>query len=434
VLVLGFLALIGIGATLLTLPPMSARGEWTSPLIALFTATSAVCVTGLVVVDTATHWSPAGHVLILVLQQVGGIGFMAGSTLLLFVLVGRRTRLRQRLLLQTAGEALSRGGVAVVVRQVVRFTLLCEAIGALVLAVGFLNAGQPPGTAAWWGIFHSVSAFTNGSFDLTGEFRSMTLFAGQPLVLVTLGILIVLGGLGFAIVGDVVAKRRWRRLALETHVVLVTSAVLLVAGAILIALIEWSNPRTLGGLEPVDRIVNATFISAAARTAGFNAVAIGDLAETTLLIVIALMFIGGASGSTAGGIKVTTFGVLLFAIVSTIRGEPSAVAFGRRIPHLVVYRAISVVLLSIAVAFVVALALRAAADAPLIVLAFEGVSALGTVGMTTGITPSLPDPARLILIGAMFVGRVGPLTLVLALAARQRTSPVRPAVELMRIG
>ena len=433
VLFLGFTVLIVIGTVLLALPLSTATGAAPGLMTALFTATSAVCVTGLVVVDTATFWSPFGQTVILALVQIGGFGFMTGSTLLLFLLVGRRTALSNRLLAQATTDTPKLGEVTSLIRRVAAFTITVEAIGAVVLGIAFLARGEQPLHAAISGVFHSISAFNNAGFDLTGDFRSLTGYADDPPVLITVAVLFILGALGFAIVGDVAAKRRWHRLALETKVVVLTSAALLAGGTVLIGLFEWSNPLTLGALAPIDRVVNSVFM-AATRTAGFNSIPTEHMLEISLLVLIPLMFIGGASGSTAGGIKVNTFSLLLIAIVSTARGQPSAMAFGRRIPHIVVYRAIAVALLSIAVAFVVGIGLELTAGGRLIDRAFEAVSALGTVGLSTGLTRDLSEPARLLLVAAMFVGRLGPLTLVIALTARARPMSNRPAVETMRIG
>jgi trk system potassium uptake protein TrkH len=433
VLLVGFSLLILVGTVLLALPISSKAGTWTVPLTALFTATSAVCVTGLVLVDTATYWSPFGQAVILALVQIGGFGFMTGSTLLLFVLVGRRTGLRDRVLVQASTDTPNLGSVTAVIRRVALFTVIVEVAGAVVLTLAFLLRGEQPLHAFISGVFHSISAFNNAGFDLMGEFRSFTGYADDAPVLLSIALLFVLGALGFAIVGDVAAKRRWTRLALETKVVALTSVALLVGGAVLIGAFEWSNPLTLGALQPHDRIVNAIFTSAT-RTAGFNSIPTEHMLEISLLIMIPLMFIGGASGSTAGGIKVNTFSLLLIAIISTARGDPSATAFGRRIPHIVVYRAMAVALLSIAVVFVVGLGLELLAGGRLIDRAFEAVSALGTVGLSTGLTRELPDPARMLIVVAMFAGRLGPLTLVLALTARARPVSHRPAVETMRIG
>ncbi len=435
-LLVAFAVAIAIGTVILVLPIASAAGSWTPPLTALFTATSAVCVTGLVVVDTATYWSPLGQLVILILIQVGGLGFMTGSTLLLFVLVGRRTALRDRILVQSTTGIPELGGVIALVKRILLFTFVVEVIGTIILTVAFAANGQPFGRAAWWGVFHAVSAFNNAGTDITGDFASLTAFADDAVVLTTVAILIVLGSLGFAIVGDAFGKRRWVRFALETKLVLGTTAALIAGGALAICVFEWSNPATLGGLPAMQRPFNALFESISLRTAGFSTIDTGALREASLFVVMALMFIGGASGSTAGGIKVNTFVVLLVAIVSTARGLPSAEAFGRRIQHGLIYRALSVALLSIAFVFVTGLLLEITTppDFPFVHVIFESVSAFGTVGASTGVTLEMPDPARVIMVLAMFVGRLGPLTLVLALTNRARPVRVRPAVETLRIG
>ncbi len=433
-----FLVLISVGTGLLMLPIAAADGSATRFIDALFTATSAACVTGLVVLDTSRHWSPFGQVVILALIQAGGFGIMAGSTLLLFLFVRRRTTLRDRILVQESLGGLELGTVTMLLKRIAIFTVVVEAVGAIVLGIAFTSGPEagPPGDplGIWWGIFHSVSAFNNAGFDLTGGFRSLVPFVDDWVVLLTIAILLTLGGLGFAIVADAAGKRRWSRLALETKLVLTATVTLLLGGAVLIGLTEWSNPLTLAALPAEQRMLNAFFESATLRTAGFTALDTGAFTEASLFVVMALMFIGGASGSTAGGIKVNTFSVLFVAIVSTVRGQPSAMAFGRRIQHAVVYRALAVALLAIGFVFVIGLGLTLTTDATFVQTLFESVSAFGTVGASTGITPELTDPARLITAFAMFVGRLGPLTLVLALAARARPLPYRPAVESVRIG
>ncbi len=437
-LLAAFAVLITIGTVLLMLPFASQSGEPTAFVDALFTATSAACVTGLVVLDTGTYWSPFGQVVIMLLIQAGGFGIMAGSTLLLSLVVGRRTTLRNRVIIQESLGGLQLGNVTWIVKRIAIFTFVAEGVGAVVLSLAFIIGGEAGGVGnplgLWWGVFHSVSAFNNAGFDLTGGFQSLVPFRDDWVVLLMHGLLLVLGGLGFAIVGDALTKRRWIRFALETKVVLSTTAVLLVVGAVIIGATEWGNPATLGQLPTEQRALNALFESATLRTAGFTALDTGALLDQTLFVVMALMFIGGASGSTAGGIKVTTFSVLLIAIVSSVRGQPSAEAFGRRIQHQIVYRALSVVLLSIGVVFVVAFLLTVMNPAPFVETLFEAVSAAGTVGASTGITTELDDPSRLLLTATMFAGRLGPLTLVLALAARARPVAYRPAVESIRIG
>jgi trk system potassium uptake protein TrkH len=434
VLIATFAVLTVAGTVLLALPFATESGEQTSMLEALFMATSAVSTTGLALYDTAEHWSLFGEIVILLLIQVGGFAFMTGSTLFLLALVGGRTSLSDRLRVQAAGGLSDLGSVTTVVRRVFIFTILCEVAGAVVLTPVFLGRGEHPATAVWWGIFHSISAFNNGGIDLFGGFRGLTHLADVPVVLVPIGLLMLLGGLGFAIVGDVVVKRRWIRFALETKLVLVVSAVLLIAGALATAAIEWSNPATLGRLEPADRALNAIFHSVSLRSGGMDSIGVPGLFDESLVIGLALMFIGGASGSTAGGIKVNTIGVLLIATMSAMRGDPSAAAFGRRIPHQVVYRAVAVLLIAIAGAFGLALVIQLIGSHDFLQATFESVSALGTAGMTTGVTLDLTPAAQLLLVVAMFIGRLGPLTLVLALASRSRPVAHRPAVETVRIG
>jgi trk system potassium uptake protein TrkH len=341
-------------------------------------------------------------------------------------------------LVQESLGGLQLGTVFTLVKRIALFTLAAEVVGAVVLSIAFM-AGPEAGPkwhpmGIWWGIFHSISAFNNAGFDLTGDFQSLIPFRDDWVVLLMHGLLLVLGGLGFAIVGDAVARRRLSRMALETKLVLTTTVALLIGGAVLIGLIEWTNPATLGALPEEQRVLNAFFESATLRTAGFTALDTGALIDSTLFVVMALMFIGGASGSTAGGIKVNTFAVLLIAISSTVKGEPSATAFGRRIKHAIVYRALAVMLLSLGFVFLVGLGLTLTTEATFVQTLFEAISAFGTVGASTGITPDLADPARVITAFAMFVGRLGPLTLVLALAARAHPVSYRPAVESVRIG
>jgi trk system potassium uptake protein len=377
-------------------------------------------------------------VVIAALMQLGGFGIMAGATILLALVIGRRTSLRDRVVVKESLGGLELGSVTWIVKRIAIFTLVSESIGAVILSARFVlgeeagGVGDPLGI--WWGIFHSISAFNNAGFDLVGGFRSLTPFRDDWIVLGTHGVLLVLGGLGWAIVGDAATKRRFSRWALETKLVLTATAVLLVGGALVIGIAEWSNPLTLGQLPAEQRALNAFFESATLRTAGFTALDTGALFDETLFVVILLMFIGGASGSTAGGIKVGTLSVLVVAIISSVRGQPSAIAFGRRIQHAVVYRGLAVLMLGLAVVLSVGFWLTAMTEATFVETLFEAVSAAGTVGASTGITRELPDAGRVLLTITMFVGRLGPTTLVLALAARARPVPYRPAIESVRIG
>lgn len=432
----GFLALIAIGTALLSLPVSSRDGVWTPPLDALFTATSAVCVAGLTVVDTASHWSAFGQVVLILLVQAGGFGIMAGSTLLLLLLGGRRrVGLWDRIAVQQTTGELRLGGVMGVVRNVALFSLAVEAVGALVLAFGFLASGavDDPIQAAWWGTFHAISSFNNAGFDIVGP-TSLRPFVGDVQVLLPVGLLVLVGSVGFAVVADLSGRHRWRRLTVETRMVLLTTAVIVVAASLAVMAFEWDNPATLGALPVEQRPTTAVFEAVSLRTAGFSTLPIDAFQQSTLFVIMATMFIGGASGSTAGGIKVTTFSLLLAAIVSTARGDSSPSAFGRRFSTELVYRAMSVALLSLAFLFVTALLLNVFTPAPFVDVLFEAISALATAGGSTGVTGSADTLGRLVIIVAMFVGRLGPLTLVLVLTARSRPAPYRHALDAIRIG
>jgi len=438
VFLLGFVTFILVGTILLILPLSSTAGEWSSPMDALFTATSAVCVTGLLVKDTGTYWSPFGQVVILALIQLGGLGFMTSSTLLL-LLIGRRAGLRHRLIQREAIGGGGLGSTLRLTRQIALFTLGAEALGAVVLTASIWNDVEPL-RALWWGVFHAISAFNNAGFDLNGGFRSLVPYSREPLVLLTVSVLIILGGISFAVVADLyenrhaIWKRQPARLALDTRLVLLTTFGLLVFGSVALLFTEWTNPATFGTLNFQQRLLNAFFHSVAARTAGFNAVDIGSLREDSLLILVALMFIGGAATSTAGGIKVQTFSLLFFAILSSIRGSLEVQSFQRRVSTADLLRAISVALLSIFLIFTATISLSQTEPLPVLPILFETVSALGTVGLSTGITPDLSVGGRWIVIATMFLGRVGPLTLFLALAAREQKPRYQWPEEDVKIG
>lgn len=425
--------MIAIGTLILILPISSAEGNFTNVVDALFTATSAVCVTGLVVLDTGTYWSPFGQVVILILIQAGGFGFMTSSTLLL-ILIGRRARLRDRLLLGQALGLTSPGETLRLVRRIAIFTIGLEALGTFLLTTRLIIDGAPFRDALWSGLFFSISAFNNAGFDISGDFQSLIPYQHDPFILGTIGMLLVLGGISFMVLADTVSQRRWRRLTIDTKLVLSTTAALVLVGTLMILVLESENPLTLGAMDWPHRIVNALFFSVTPRTAGFNAVDVGNLDEATTFFLMPLMFIGGSAGSTAGGIKLQTFSLLLFAIISALRGRDHVAAFGREATNTQVYRALSVALLAIAILFSVAFTLTLTEQQRFVTVLFESVSALGTVGLSTGITPELSTPGRLIIAGAMFAGRLGPLTLALALAARVPRQPFRYAPEPVRIG
>ncbi|MFB7763947.1 TrkH family potassium uptake protein [Streptomyces xiamenensis] len=436
---LGFALAIVVGTTVLALP-ISRAGDGAAPLLtALFTATSAVCVTGLAVVDTGTYWSGFGEVVILFLIQAGGFGIMTLASLLALLVVGR---LRLMTTLQAQAESkIGMGQVRGVLKRVALITVTVEAATALILALRlWLGHGQSPGAAAYSGVFHAVSAFNNAGFGLYGD--SLTGYAHDPWVLLPVSAAVILGGLGFPVILELLRQRRAgrrrtrtpRTWSLHLRLTLWLTGALLTAGTALTLLFEWSNPGTLGPLGSEDKALGAFFHSAMLRTAGFNASDISAMEPATLLGSCVLMFIGGGSAGTAGGIKITTFAVLGVAILAEVRGEPGAGIFGRRLAPQVLRQALTVALLGVAAVMASTIALLAMVDARAEVVLFEAVSAFGTVGLTAGLTGELAGPGQLIITALMFLGRVGPITLASALALRHRTQRYRLPEERPIIG
>lgn len=419
VVVAGFAAAVGIG-TLLLLLPVAVPGETGTGLLdALFTATSAVCVTGLVTVDTATHWSGFGQAVIAGMIQVGGFGIMTLATLL-GLLVSRRLGLQTRLNAAAESKSLGLADVRRVLVGVARTSLLFEAAGAVVLTARFATAyDEPPGRALWLGVFHAVSAFNNAGFALFSD--NLIGFATDPWISLPVCVLVIAGGLGFPVLFELRrAWRRPRRWTLHTKLVVVMTAVLVPLGTLLFLALEWSNPRTLGPMSVAGKAVAGFFQGVMPRTAGFNSIDPGQLREETLLGSDVLMFIGGGSAGTAGGIKVTTFAVLLLVIVTEVRGDQSVTAFGRRIPREAQRQALSVALLAVAVVVGATALLLLLTPFALDAVLYEVISAFATVGLSTGITADVGVPGQLVLVALMFLGRLGPITLASALALRSR--------------
>lgn len=430
---LAFMVLIGAGTVLLMLPVATESGSPTGVVTALFTATSAVCVTGLVVVDTATYWSPFGETVILVLIQLGGFGVMTMASLLA-VIVARRLRLRGQLAARAETRSLGLGDITRLVRLIALVTVTVEALLAVVLTLRFaLGHDHPFGRALWHGVFHSVSSFNNAGFGLWPD--NLVRFAADPVILVPIGIAVIVGGLGFPAVFDLRRNgRNVRGWSVHTKITVLMTVLLLVVGWLGILALEWANPGTLGPIGFWDKLSNSWFGSAVARTAGFNSVDVARMNHETWLITDVLMFIGGGSAGTAGGIKVTTFALLAFVIWAEIRGERDVHAFGRRIAPSVYREALTIALLGVAAVMLGTVALLFVSDHGLDAALFEVVSAFGTVGLTTGITPSLPVVAQLVLALLMFVGRVGPVAVASALALRGRGRLYRYPVERPIVG
>ena len=425
-IVIVFAAIIVVGSILLNLPISSRDGHSIGFINALFTATSAVCVTGLVVVDTYIHWTIFGQIIILLLIQVGGLGFMTLATLFSLAL-GRKISFKERLLIAESLNQNSPQGMVKLIKDILLGTLLFEGLGAIILSIRF--AGQfGIRNGIYKGIFHSISAFCNAGFDLMGEngqFSSLSSYVDDPMVNLTIISLIIVGGLGFAVWEDVYKTRNLSELRLHTKLVLVVTAILLVFGFIFFLALEYSNVKTLQPLSFRGKILASMFQSVTPRTAGFNTLSLPDLTNASKLITIVLMFIGGSPGSTAGGIKTATAGVLLFTVISVLRGCKDVNIFRKRLELEIILRSLAIFVLSLIVIIGTTVVLSIFEKATLLEYLFESTSAFGTVGLSMGITPTLSSAGKLALIITMFMGRVGVLTMVMAITVRMQKSEVK---------
>lgn len=414
-----FAATILVGTAILMLPISKEGPGGASPITALFTATSAVCVTGDIVVDTATFWTPFGKVVILLLIQIGGFGIMTFASVIGLTIL-RRLSLRSKL--TTAAEAHSLGmeDLTGLLLGIVRITVIVEASVTVLLTARFaLGYGQPFGAALWHGLFHAVSAFNNAGFSLFSD--NLMHFVDDPFICLPIAAAVIAGGLGFPVIMQLRKHlRSTLKWTMSTRIVLAATVTLLVTGTVYITIIEWSNPHTLGPLDWPGKILAGFFTSVQTRTAGFNSIDIGAMRPASWLGMDVLMLIGGGPAGTAGGIKVTTFAVLFFILVTEVRGEGAVNVFGKRLPRSVHRQAITVVLLAVAVVVIATGALMLLTRFDMDRLLFEAVSAFGTVGLSTGITAQLPVAGKLILILLMFIGRLGPITFASVLALRDR--------------
>ncbi|WP_347237888.1 potassium transporter TrkG [Dietzia sp. DQ11-44] len=424
VVALSFAAAIVVGTVVLMLPVSVTSGSGAGVTEAVFTATSAVCLTGLIVVDTPVYWSGLGQVVILGLIQIGGLGIMTLASLVGLVLANR-IGLKARLNTTAEARAAELGQVRDVVIGVVRMSVLIEALVAAALMLRFAVGYEEPWWRAWWlGVFHAVSAFNNAGFALYSD--NMIGFATDPWICVPLMVAVVLGGLGFPVLFEVgrrvrhtrTQRREHPRWSLHTRLTVYVTVSLLLVGFAAVLALEWT--RTLQSFGVADKVLVAAFQGTMPRTAGFNSVDYARMDEATLLVTDVLMFIGGGSGGTAGGIKVTTFALLLFVLIAEVRGEKSVTILDRRVDTRVQRQALAVALIAIGLVMVSTIVLLAGTEFGLGQLLFEVTSAFATVGLSTGITAQLPGWGQWILIGLMYLGRIGPITMVSALAARQR--------------
>lgn len=431
VLVFGFIIMILVGTILLMLPIMTSPGKHTGFLTAFFTATSAVCVTGLVVVDTGTHWSLAGQVLILLLIQIGGIGFMT-MAIIIFMVMGKKIGLKNRLLVQESLNQLSLQGVIHLTKMILLFTLITESVSAIMLAIRWTGE-MGVLKAVWFGIFHSVAAFNNAGFDLFGNYRSLTQFASDPVVNFAIIVPVIIGGLGYSVVYEIWAKKgRVKKFSLHTRLVINITIVLLVLGILMFAVIEWNY--SLQGLTFKEKLLVSVFQGTTQRTAGFNTVDITGLHASTLFSFIIFMFIGASPGSTGGGVKTTTVSLLLLASVAISKGHSDIQLYNRRIPFDQVYKSLAIFMMSVFWVVIVTMILTVTENADFLKIIFEAVSAFGTAGLSIGQTGRLSQIGQLLIALTMFLGKMGPLTVAIALAEKKKRANIKYSEERIIVG
>lgn len=424
ILALGFAIVILLGGVILSLPISSKSGRYTSLVDSIFTATSAVCVTGLVTVDTGTYWNTFGQCVIMLLIEIGGLGFMSITTFIA-MLLGKKITLRDRLIMQEAMNTFDIQGLVKMLRYVLGLTFVVQFTGALLLSLVFIPR-YGISTGIFYSVFHSISAFCNAGFDLFGNFTSLTGFNNNYFVIIVISVLIVVGGLGFSVLIEILNYKKIRKLSVHSKIVLCVTTSLIFGGALAIFLVEYSNDSTLGGLNFGEKILNSLFSSITSRTAGFNSISTGDMTMSGKLITIILMFIGGSPGSTAGGFKTATFGVLVLTVVSVLRGRSDTEAFGRRFSKETVYKAFTLFAIGMAIILGVTMILSVAEpDQQFINILYEASSAFGTAGLTTGVTQEIGTLSKFVLMFTMYCGRVGPITVFLAIIKRNKNSGIR---------
>ena len=431
----GYFLLLIIGTFLLMLPVSARNGEWTPFSDALTTATSASCVTGLIVYDTYTHWSLFGQAVLLTLIQIGGLGYMTIITLV-SVLIGRKIGIRERGLLKESTNALQMGGLISLAKKAIFGTLIFESIGAVILSLCFLKHFEPL-KAIWFGIFHSVSAFCNAGFDLMGAiepYSSLTFFYSQPTVLLTLCVLIFTGGIGFVVWDDFCQNKfRIRKYKLHSKIALFTSICLIFAGALLIFILEYNT--TLGEMTVFDKIINSVFASVSARTAGMNSFDIASSSPATYLINIIYMIIGGSPGSTAGGMKTTTMAVLVLAGWANMRNEKHVNIFGRRLEEDIVRKALTITMIYFALTVFTSILIGLSDSSfTLSEILFEVSSAIGTVGLSVGVTGKINLFGQMLLTLLMYCGRVGSMSFAMIFTEVKSPSHIQMPSEKIIIG
>ncbi len=435
IIVFSFFIVILIGTFLLNLPIASKSGESIGFIDAMFTATSAVCVTGLVVVNTYFHWTLFGKIIILLLIQIGGLGFMSLFTIIL-VFLGKRITLKGRILIQESFNLATFKGIVMFLKKIIRVTFIIEGIGAVILSLRFIPEYGVKG-GIFRGIFHSISAFCNAGFDILGS-NSLIPYSTDYIINITIMLLIILGGLGFTVLIDInnyirykINKFRKNKtklfvMSLHSKLALTVTAILILLGMVLTFIIEYNNPKTLANLRFDQKLLVSLFQSVTLRTAGFDAIGQADLNYGSKFLAIILMAIGGSPGGTAGGIKTVTIGVLVLAVISVIRGKDSIIAFKKTISISTIQKSLAIIIMMMTLIFTATIILTMTEKGigiqfDFIDILYEVSSALGTVGLSTGITSSLSFVGKIVIILCMFIGRLGPITIILALSFRKRS-------------
>ena len=419
IIALTFALIVLAGAILLNMPAASRDGRSCGFLNALFTATSSTCVTGLVMYDSGTQWSGFGQAVIITMIEIGGLGFMSVASLVVFVL-RRKVSLRQRMVIAQALSVNEMESVVKLQKWVLGGSLSIQVLAAAVLFLRFLPQFGTA-RALWYGVFHAISAFCNAGFDVFGYGDSLIQFQSDPLVCITLMLLVVVGGLGFFVWEEVVRVRQFSKFSVYTKLVLIATLLLTVVGAVLIFALEWNNPQTMGNLSWGDKILNSFFQSVTLRTAGFDSIGQGSMTDAGKAVSMALMIVGGSSGSTAGGIKTVTIVVLLLFLWSRARGRSTVTVFKRTIPEDKVLDAMTIVGIMVALAFFGGLFITATSPISFTDALFEAVSAIATVGLTTGVTTQLSIVSKILIIIYMYFGRVGVLTISLGFMMGDRS-------------
>lgn len=429
VLSLGFAILITAGGLLLSLPFFTKSGQATPLVDSLFVAASASCVTGLTPVNTLEHWNTYGHVLIIILIQIGGLGVMSLASIIPLIL-GKKIGMKSRQILKEQLNVESLEGMIVLFKYVLAFTFGTEVLGAILLSIKFVPL-YGAGKGVWYAVFHSISAFCNAGFDILGD--SIFPFRDDLLINLTLCALVIVGGLGFVVTSELFRRRSFKKLSTHSKLVLMVTAILLVLGTVMFLFLENEDGvlqyETLKG-----SILESFFQSVVARTAGFYSVDLSKIKDSTALMLMGLMFVGGSPGSTAGGIKTTTLGVLFLSTHAVVRGESEPVVFGRHIGTETVRKALAIFLVSIVIILSVSFMLTITESAPLVDILYETVSALATVGASKGITPHLTDAGKNLITLCMYLGRIGPMTMAFAFGMKAKKSLIRYPESFISIG